>query len=438
MNMKDIANYLLLAGAALAAVPALALTPASLPADVVYRIAGASAQDPGLDAIFASWCTNLDRYSNSTTQFPGNNNSAWFCNATGAANTFPVAAGTKVLVIKRAQGGSLVGPSQVVNNTLLGNMVVDATCAKSGANTYYTCAGTETTSRAQIGLSDVETNIWKARGQFTASQGFTEKVCGAQAFGVAVTTAMYNGLQADQVAAGTIPAGGQPVLSKAEVTASISDSGAIFFNGDWSGLTASGAGKNIQICDRTNTSGTQAALEMYFLGSPCSNAAGLFGKLSVATQAGNPGVVWEAASTGAVKTCLNNADLNKDPNGNATVNSNWAMGFMSMENVPGAGETWKFVKLDGFSPNFLPSGAADAHQTENFERGGYMYGFESTLQYVGGAPVSTLGDNICKALGNPVNAPRGIAAVATSGCTPGPGGQCMKFTRNGNSCQLWQ
>ena len=102
-----------------------------------------------------------------------------------------------------------------------------------------------------------------------------------------------------------------------------------------------------------------------------------------------------------------------------------------MENTPAAADGWKFVKLNGVSPD------SDAHQTANFEAGSYQFGFETTLFFPNTlvAAKKTFFTKLCSAFGNAASAPKGLASVSTSGCS---GAGCMSYTRNANSCQPWQ
>ena len=61
----------------------------------------------------------------------------------------------------------------------------------------------------------------------------------------------------------------------------------------------------------------------------------------------------------------------------ATTAGEFGLGWVSMENVPVSGtDKWAFTKLDGVSPNFTATGAADAKQRANAIEGTYTAWYE--------------------------------------------------------------
>jgi hypothetical protein len=227
-------------------------------------------------------------------------------------------------------------------------------------------------------LSDVESAIWKGRGQYTGTTtAFTETTGFAgQAFGILVTEALYNAMQTYQrdtthelpssCVTGDYTTGNcQPNITKAQYASIVSLTGG--YHTDWSPIVGTaGTGKAVNLCRRVNTSGTQASSDIFFLSSPCANTAVNAGALVVATAADSDAnfIVTEGSGTGDVKSCLVAAN---------TAN-NFAIGVVSMENSVAAG--YKFIKLNGVSPNFKTDGTADITQRQNAVDGKYEFAFE--------------------------------------------------------------
>lgn len=91
----------------------------------------------------------------------------------------------------------------------------------------------------------------------------------------------------------------------------------------------------VYICRRIDTSGTQAAYEMFFLNERCAQGVSRF----VETGAN----VFVGSTTSDVKTCL--AELDR--------RNVWAVGIMSTENVETPKDRWRFVKMDAVAPTLL-------------------------------------------------------------------------------------
>lgn len=160
-------------------------------------------------------------------------------------------------------------------------------------------------------------------------------VAAGQAFGVAVSPALYSALQTAQgliaggCAAGSYTAACQPSITKGQYASLIAQSNAGAIS-NWSSLGLSDV-QAVNICRRVPTSGTQASSNAFFLGKGCSSG-GASPSTAADSTAGSY-VVSELSGSSNVATCLSNA-------------SNFAIGVISAENAL-ATTTWKFVKLDG-------------------------------------------------------------------------------------------
>ena len=85
----------------------------------------------------------------------------------------------------------------------------------------------------------------------------------------------------------------------------------------------------------------------------------------------------EGASTGNAKTCLNNT-------------AGYRLGVISLENIPGGSDVYKFVKIDGVSPNYTPGGTADPKQRQALASGAYTYAFEMYSMIQPGSPANVV------------------------------------------------
>ncbi|HET8711521.1 MAG TPA: hypothetical protein VFM32_09100, partial [Spongiibacteraceae bacterium] len=200
----------------------MALTPASLPADDVLFISGASAQDKGINEVAASLCTDTPDFYSDTGSVPGKAYTAIFCtmNDSTVPNLAPAATNRKVLIYKRSKGGSAWGVGPVEAHQSIANMLIDNTCTLSSAN-HYQCTGT-TTMTVDAGMSDVEPALFRGVNLLEAGIGgvqngdpgtapltqaqldrLDKKPTGALTFGVVVTKTLRDALQVVQFGNGS-------------------------------------------------------------------------------------------------------------------------------------------------------------------------------------------------------------------------------------------
>lgn len=282
-----------------------------------------------------------------------------------------------------------------------------------------------------------------------------------QAFGVAVSADLYRSLMAYQVATGKLPAACastslsgstttftalttsdanyslplcQPNLAKAEVTALMdggyNDQKHYGANGLVGGTdtVASGGlpantayapalalGSSIKFCRRVETSGTNASMQVHFLGNPI--ASGDFGgRLSIVGTGANNVLepigprfsVNAGGGTGDVRTCLNSGP---------------AFGILSLENNPIDGaNSYRYVKI---SNAFGFDGVAGGASTAEAIAGRYDFAMEASIYCPGAA-----GDEAaCSPILRSIN--QGVVVG-----TPSPGTYLKteaKFVKNGNN-----
>ena len=173
-----------------------------------------------------------------------------------------------------------------------------------------------------------------------------------QGFGIAVSADLYAALQAAQ---GT---SGQPSISRSGyaslVTGTLKSTSALI-PGNTTPLTLN---------RRDDLSGTQAASNMFFANNACGVNTDAKGKLIKGVLGGALPIIGAAASDANV-TVVEHA-----VGGNVTAalnSSGFGIGAISLTSAPGASDTWKFVKIDGTSPN------TDAKQRATVASGDYPF-----------------------------------------------------------------
>ncbi len=428
---------------------ALTLTANGAP-EVVLRIAGSSAVSKGLGAVVnAQLCqanTSTvywdDRAPSGTLGAEdGARYQAYYCSAkTGIPG---IAAGARLLIVKRDRDGSLLGVGPVVNKQAIEFMKVDSTCTDLGAaaafpSPRFLCAGVES-AVPDGGLSDVESALWAARGTAqTLPSDVTEvKNAFGQGFGIGVSSALYNALQAAQgLAVGATDANNQPRITRAQYGSIVSISGSYFNASNLTGVPG-----KLYNCRRPDSSGTQAASDIFFLDKPCKqNADPLFGQFTP-RAGGNYGpnlTVIENSTTVDAINCLRDANP-------GVVGQELAIGVVSLENIASTG--WRFVKLDGVSPNFyvtdpdaggpLKRGDPDTTQRKNVILGHYLFAMDGSILWRKDSKFAGALQLIADGLGSPtlVNLTGiyvGNRPNVTHALYPD---RVHKGSRMGNSCQ---
>lgn len=150
----------------------------------------------------------------------------------------------------------------------------------------------------------------------------------------------------------------------------------------------------VQICRRSPGSGTQAQANAFFNNFPCDYNAAPDNSLDlIPPRTANPptNTVTESGSSGAVDTCLHNANASANP---------YAIGILSVErNLPLAGaalpayaSNWRYIKVDGVAPTL-----------ENVHGGNYFDWAQQACMHRGGSVEAA----ICAEL----NAPARLAVL---------------------------
>jgi hypothetical protein len=360
---------------------AFALTPAVTDAATTVHLYGSGSSAAGrvIVSLAASDCQSgtADYY-----QYSGDTSNVWgvscTISSTGGGGSSGLA-GKNVFFAYNSQQGSAYGSYSVAKELVNGTPVlntaqasavqqiqlasVSSACGAGVTSTApnpgltYTCTATAP-QWSDAGITDTEAKLLNqpvnqpaafAGHPVTAAEAapVTSQVIFQQIFGIAVSQALYNDLQAAQVASGQIASGGVPSLSKSAV--------ANYLAGSFQGPSGSGFGweplfapgtvpalasnpsNAVNICTRSAGSGTKSGANAFFLNNPCGG-----GDAAQPATAGQsiPGqfVVTESGSTGGVKTCLTAAGT-----------SQYAIGIVGRDNSLGANSQW--VAIDGVFPS---------------------------------------------------------------------------------------
>jgi hypothetical protein len=390
-----------------------------LPAAANFYISGSTAMDNPLRTLFLSNnATSLcqagdtpdvytDATSNSST---GGHQFMVVCKLRNAIGT--LTAGTVVSVDKESNGGSFEGIKPVAENTTLTflNVAAIACTGASGAGgglpnpivpgativAYTHHFGCATTAVAPtIGVADEDPgifNIATGHAPVTAADiaaiNFTQWA--QNEFGVAVSLYMYRALQRQQgLTATSDTIANMPSLSSQAIRA--------IYQGNlisWANLTnaagvainnmanlggGAAVGNQVFICRRGNTSGTNASMDIRFLGQRCTKSEASSNPMTASTTTvahcsglivspNEYGCAWSRANNiadtvfagfggGDVAKCLNDHDrIDQFAIGNLTTNQAFgdaggAGGSGDADSSNSTNTHFRFVRIDGASPD---------------------------------------------------------------------------------------
>ena len=485
-------SRLAIALASISVAPAFAATGSltalyGVPANNTVFISGASALSGSLASVVASRCqggatnvrvltvggsTSAGRVAVCTTQSVGGN-----------PFNAPFA------VVKRDTNGSFDGVGPVISQTTLTGWADVNNCDNVANN----CPIDSATARVpHAGLTDVDTNVWVGMSNTGALSVPVPAPTGTvrnggfagQGFGVMVSEELYKAMQKAQKTDGRLPSTCvtgdfvpgqcQPSISKEEYTAVVESTA---FNYNTSAISGAnnpltGDMNPVNLCRRVETSGTQASSNVYFLNNSCGNAnpTGGFKSPKTVDLSSPTAISWsapthavtgnyddfggvfglfEGSGTGDARSCVVRRNSGNNPNNQADTLGKYAIGWISLENPPGAG--WKYVKLNGVSPNAYQvpvgsaadtagGGAADGWAQDSTNRittvrGQYDASPELEMLWPSNTPYSTFLNSLKTAFADPnaVNLTGIFQANGTFTHASNPT-KVHKGTRNGNFC----
>lgn len=408
------------------------------------RIAGASALRLSVAAYVREICDAASFHVIWNSNSEGTNHRAYACNLGVRVGNYVAGTPVLVYKRDQGGSGQGVNPIATAADQTHMRVVDDATCtainggatpATDAAVPNYICTGTETTGiKSDAGISDVEPALLQASVNLatfdqtlpnptpnvvplTSAQISALNVAPlAQAlFAVAVNKKAYRALQEAQ---GIIPPGGAILdvdadqsLWTAATLASIPSLPMNFARSVFTGQAAGAASrgwdvvipnvpysldggvtfrpavdansnkKTVNICRRTEGSGTQAASNAFFANNPCGVGPAAFNPAGVnfsadtatnvvATVESPTFRVQEATSAGGVENCLG-ADADAVTGG--IDNTAYAIGVLGREANPlrgGADLRYRYVRLDGAIP-----------VRSEAKAGRYPFVYEATMQW---------------------------------------------------------
>lgn len=335
---------------------------------VVY-ISGASAVQGGLGQIAQTLFTGTNYY------FTGSSASdyrAYAGKLAAAAGGWP--AGSNVIIINRAKGGSVQGVNPVARAESIESLNVSTAACTTGAGTSgapFVCG--LNTRVPDAGVSDVAPALFDETAN-TEGEPAQPELNEAE-LAELTATPLYG------LAFGLPITKNLPLFNVNKTALSAIMTGNL---GTWQQVDASLPASDIIVCRRVNGSGTQAVANLYYGNYPCGNQAGALNLPAdrdasgawdpvsrTFTVEGNTGglVVIENSTSGDVRTCLDTAVAAKTAAGtngyvsyvtkdragaNVTVKfktgvDHHAVGVLSMDSLSNSKTTgnWQFRSLDG-------------------------------------------------------------------------------------------
>ncbi len=368
-----------------------------------------------------------------------------------------------ILVVKREAGGSAQGVFPIATNApirLLNINSANCDAAPAAFPAFGVCVGvagsgavTEIATPADMGISDEEPDVFNASFNHAGAQpnvGASDffapgpTAFGQAVMGVVVNGKLYNDLQADQVAAGTLPAGGVPNISAVGFTSILQSALVYPLAEGWSPLFTGNTPlkfSHLNVAFRGVGSGTRAAAGLYFNNYPTGSVARNF--TTSGTTATNPpgfsGAV-DGLRTFYLASSSGNVIANIDNCQNLSGGNIYCIGILGLEQDI-TGKDVKFVRVDGGLPTDARAGK-------------YGVVYEPTFQ-INKTAVNAGGQALAAAFGAALAIPSNInSAFAGQGVLALPGNcpagafetwvappqsvVCSRVTRGGSSANVLQ
>jgi len=277
----------------------------------VLFISGASAVQGGLGQIATTLFQPGTSYLFHPAASTGRTNSdyrAYAGKLAAAAGTW--AAGTNVIIVNRARGGSVQGVNPVARGESIENLAVTAATCSTGAGTSaspFLCSTLETRV-PDAGVSDVAPKLFA--GEFNTEGEPGEPALSPAELARLNVEAIYG------LAFGVPITNNLPLFKLNKAALSSLMTGNL---GTWNQVDASLPADDILLCRRVNGSGTQAVANLYYGNYPCNKdlsnppadreAGAAWDFVNTFVVEGDTGAlnVVENSSSGNVRTCLSNA-----------------------------------------------------------------------------------------------------------------------------------
>jgi len=258
-----------------------------------------------------------------------------------------------------------VGPKGTVKNTCVAYdstatlITVAGKTSTVPTGTNKVACTSHAVTQADLAISDVDVTELLALypdAAKTKLTAFTRKPLAMQGFAVAVNNNFYTALQNAQIASGALPASCaatyseacQPNVTRAQYASLVSTLGSIksaagFIPTDTTQLT---------LARRDELSGTQASSNMFFLANSCNIQDA---KSKINTHGGAlTAITLPSANSHAPSLVVHENVQTAQVEDDLKATSGYAIGVIALSS--GASSSYKFVKLDGASPNFAKGG----------------------------------------------------------------------------------
>lgn len=320
----------------------------------------------------------------------------WVVQCTADSTTGAGLAGKTIAVYKSDAGGSGNGTTPVASSVALPFLDADTTnCSLTGTkviqnsvpaasyNLYLCAAGHIVNQIPDGGASDIEPTkftgtLAPASGNFVDLGNLTVRSGPGLIFGVGVTKALRNELQADQgLTVGAEDEANMPSIPRTylrsltegklqfwtskeiygnSLSVPATFAGANGILGDGDDVTPTGSNATLKsyvhLCRRVQGSGTHAEYMIHYQHTNCMS-----GTYPMPAQpgisSGKPAVL-ENSSSGNVGLCLDHLDKGDGYTGTtptiAAGRASYGIGYQGLEKNQSNGENWRFVKIDGYAP----------------------------------------------------------------------------------------
>lgn len=282
MKLKALASAI---AAGTLASQAMALDIGSVTPDITLSISGASAAKKQIAVYIDGICDAVTR-DNYTFDDGNNFYEAVFCTVPATANIGP---GEQDVLLYINQSSSTLGVGPVATKGTVDGVDL-STCYDDGTNgdatagdKEWNCTGSTNTITAQIGISDVEPELFTrtengAKVAVADLANVEAQPVNAQIFGVVVTEDLRDALQAAQgLTPGSNDVSQMPTLSSqlvGNIFAGKIDKWSLLKSGAnnlYSGLSNVVSSDDVELCIRKAGSGTQAQFNAFYLGIGCAS-----------------------------------------------------------------------------------------------------------------------------------------------------------------------
>jgi len=273
---------------------------------VIY-ISGASAVQAGFNSIAGKLLQPTGQYTFTPLAATGRTNSDYRAIAGKLLNAADGwAAGSNVIIINRARGGSVFGVDAVARATSIESLDVTVASCTGGSGTAFTCG--LNTRVPDAGVSDVAPGLFD--GQFNTEGEPSAPALTESELALLTPTPIYG------LAFGLPMTKNLPLFSINKTAVSAIMAGNV---GTWNQVNAALPADDILICRRTNGSGTQAVSNLYYGNYPCDTSTRLnapadrasgsawTGSSFLVEGATGAANIVENSTSGNVRDCLNNA-----------------------------------------------------------------------------------------------------------------------------------